>query len=129
MATVWRESTREIEMMGLKYKMHTVDWWWVLPLSICTATPGVWWLLEWIQTLQKLWEYFPPLLHSWYRPILPAVERGLQKLQRVGETPRHRSKGTVELLPGVIFSCEKLTQLLICGLHLHLVSFSYCFSE
>lgn len=55
---------------------------------------GLWWLLEWIQTLQKFVESFSPLLCLWDASILPPVERGLQQLQRLGKTQNTDGQGT-----------------------------------
>lgn len=90
------ESTEDMAIVQEQYKVNIcLNQVVIISVSVHTATTSMWWLLQWIQTLQKFAESFPSLLHVWYLSILPAVERGLLYLQRVGKTQKCRDKGTV----------------------------------
>lgn len=53
----------------------------------------MWRLLVWIQALQEFIQQIPWILHLRQSAGLPAVERRLLHLQRVGENPQHTRQG------------------------------------
>lgn len=85
----------------------------------CSDTPGLWRLLERIQTLQKFVESFSPLLCLWHDPILPPVERGPQQLQRVGKTQNTEGQGRQNIS---LYHVYHLVELIACLIFVFITS-------